>query len=67
MKNSKIKNIYILRKDLRIHGTYLENSLSYTFGMKIFFPGKKEGIRIEFLKKAIKVKKKYRKLGGKWK
>lgn len=67
MKNSKIKNIYILRKDLRIHGTYLENSLFLYFWNENIFSREKRGNSYKnFLKKELlRLKDNIENLGGK--
>ena len=67
MKNSKIKNIYILRKDLRIHGTYLENSLFLYFWNENNFSREKRGNSYKnFLKKELlRLKNNIENLGGK--
>ncbi len=67
MKNSKIKNIYILRKDLRIHGTYLENSLFLYFWNENIFSREKRGNSYKnFLKKELlRLKNNIENLGGK--
>ncbi len=67
MKNSKIKNIYILRKDLRIHETYLENSLFLYFWNENNFSREKRGNSYKnFLKKELlRLKNNIENLGGK--